>query len=452
MSRVYQSVRGVVQGALHRPKPQMVSAPVEDNNSSSNDGIQEFEKIFLDGIGRLKAAVSDDQAVVANKAQHAQEVTETLRANIATLEARLRDTEDIVHKQDLASQKMEESLRTEIGDLKSALKKKEEALKSRDSEINDFKSKADVLVEQVTHSELALQQAKRDGAIAAQNAEQFIEGLKANITVLEARLREMEDTVHKQDLASQKMEETLSAEIRNLQILVNKKEEALRSRESEVTDFKSRIDVMGEQVTQLELAIEQAKEEAASEAQHAEEIIEDLKIKIAGLQAQLNQTEQICGGTDSTIKGLHHGRNSPATDLHAQLESQLNGTYDSETEASVDMQGQANGVLAGGQSTIVEEQRTTLRFPATRVTSIGTEAARETVSQEAFDRLITEFGELSNVMGSIASLIVRDHVRTLGESMEEFPQARLTKLLESLSKEISDDKLKADFCARFSNV
>jgi hypothetical protein len=43
-------------------------------------------------------------------------------------------------------------------------------------------------------------------------------------------------------------------------------------------------------------------------------------------------------------------------------------------------------------------------------------------------------------------------VRSLGESMEEFPQARLTTLLESLSKEISDDELKADFCERFARM
>jgi hypothetical protein len=74
------------------------------------------------------------------------------------------------------------------------------------------------------------------------------------------------------------------------------------------------------------------------------------------------------------------------------------------------------------------------------------------VSQDALNRLIVEFGELTNVMGSVASLIVRDHVRALGESMKEFPQARLTTLLESLSKEISDEKLKADFCERFAKM
>jgi hypothetical protein len=55
-------------------------------------------------------------------------------------------------------------------------------------------------------------------------------------------------------------------------------------------------------------------------------------------------------------------------------------------------------------------------------------------------------------MGSIASLIVRHHVKALGESMEEFPQTRLTDLLDSLSGEIADDKLKADFRKRFGKV
>ena len=452
MSKVYQSVRGVVQGALHRPKPQMVSARVKGNDGNLEDAIQEFEQIFVDGIGRLKAAVSDDQAVAASEAQHAQEVAETLRANIAALEARLRDTEDTLDKKDVASQKLEENLRTEIGDLQSTLKKKQEDLETRDSEINDLKSKTDILVEQVTHSELELQHAKREAAIAAQHAEQLIEGLKANITVLEARVRQTEDAIHKQDVASQKLEEGFRTEIRDLQSTLRKKEEDLETRESEVNDLKSKINVLQEQVTHWELVTEQAQGHAASESQHAEEVIQGLRIKIARLETQLNQTEQIIGGTDSTLKGLDHDRNIQAIDLDAQLEPKKNGINASGAEASVDIKAQANGAMAGEQLQTAEENPTTLPIPATAVTPNATIAAPETVSQDAFNRLIAEFGELTNVMGSIASLIVRDHVRALGESMEEFPQARLTKLLESLSKEISDDELKADFCERFANL
>ena len=177
MSKVYQSVRGVVQGTLHRPKPQiMVSAATKGNEGSLNDAIEQLEKIFVDGLGRLKAAASDDQ-VVAIAAQHAEQVIEGLKANITVLEARLRETEDTLDKKDVASQNMEESLSTEIGDLQSTLKKKEEDLENRVSEVNDLKSKTDVLVEQVTQSELALQQAKREAAIAAQYAGQLIEGV-----------------------------------------------------------------------------------------------------------------------------------------------------------------------------------------------------------------------------------------------------------------------------------
>ena len=558
MGKVYQSVRGVVQGTLHRRKPDiMVSAQAKGNDGSLNDAMEELEKIFVDGIGRLKAAVSDDQAVVASEAQHAEQVIEGLKADIAVLEAKLRETEDTVHRKDVASQKIEETLGTEIRNLQSVVKKKEEALESRDSEVNDLKSKTDVLVEQVTHLELAIQQAKGEAASEAQHAEQVIEGLKANIAVLEAKLRETEDTVHRKDVASQKIEETLGTEIRNLQSVVKKKEEALESRDSEVNDLKSKTDVLVEQVTHLELAIQQAKGEAASEAQHAEQVIEGLKaniavleaklretedtvhrkdiasqkmeetlsteirdlqsvvkkkeealesrdsevndlksktdvlveqvthlelaiqqakgetaseaqraeqvieglkVKIATLEAQLTQREQIVGETAWTIKGLDQDRDRQLIDFNAELEPQTNGvkeisSFFNKAEILVDSQAQDIArVVAGEQLKTGEEKPATSHLQAAGVTSIVTEAARETVSRDVFDRMIAEFSELTNVIGSIASLIVRDHVRALGESMEEFPQTRLTELLKSLSGQISDDKLKADFRGRFGKV
>ena len=357
MSKVYQSVRGVVQETLHRKtlhwsKPDLlVSAPAKVNDGSLNNAIEELEKIFADGIGRLKAAVTDDQAVVASEAQHAAQV---------------------------------------------------------------------------------------------------VEGLKANITVLETKLGGLEDTVHRKEVASQKSEESLSTEIRDLQNLVKKKEEVLDSRESEVNDLKSKIDVLVEQVTQSELAIQQAKAEAVSETQDAEQAIEGLKIKIATLQTQLSQTEQIVAGLFQSWSSPSMVESVPPIDLNAELEPQTNGMKDSKGAALVGIQAQAMGtVVAGEQLKTGEEKSTTLHFLPAGVTPLVPEAARETVSQDAFDRMIAEFSELTNVMESIATLIVRDQVRAFGESMEEFPQARLTELLESLSEQISDDKLKADFCERF---
>ena len=355
MSKVYQSVRGVVQGTLRRRQPHIVvSARAKANDGSLNDAIEELEKTFVNGIGRLKAAVTDDQAVVASEAQHAEQVIEDLKTNITALEARLRETEDIVHRKDVASQKMEESLSTEIRDLQSVVKKKEEALETRESEVNDLKSKIDVLVEQVTQSELAIQQAKA---------------------------------------------------------------------------------------------------EAASEIQDAEQAIGGLKIKIATLQTQLSQTEQIVAGLFQSWSSPSMVESAPPIDLNADLTPQTNGMKDSKEAALVGIQAQAMGtVVAGEQLKPGEEKSTTLHFLSAGVTPLVPEAARETVSQDAFDRMIADFSELTNVMESIATLIVRDQVRAFGESMEEFPQARLTELLETLSEQISDDKLKADFCERFGRV
>src|SRR5262245_22716673 len=292
VGKVYQSVRGVVQGTLHRRKPDiMVSIRAKDDDGHLNDAMQELEKIFVDRIGGLKAAFSDNQAVVAIKSQHAEQVIEGLKANITVLEAKLRETEDALHRKRLEEQRIEEGLRTEIRDLQSEVKKQEEELKSRVSEFNYLKSNRDVLAEQITRLELAIQQAKGEAAIKSQHAEQIIEGLKANITVLEAKLRETEDALHRKDVANQKIEERLSNEIRDLQSVGKQKEVALKSRDTEVIALHDALPILAEQITRVELAIQQAKGEAAIKAQHAEQVIEGLKANITVLEAKLRETE-----------------------------------------------------------------------------------------------------------------------------------------------------------------
>src|SRR5262249_1652598 len=180
---------------------------------------------------------------------------------------------------------------SEIRDLQSVVKQKEEALKSRDSEVNDLKSNKDVLAEQITRLELATQQAKGEAANKAQHVEQVIEGLKANITALEAKLRETEDALHRKDIANQKMEESLSTEIPQLNRVVKQKKEPLKSRDTEFNYPKLNRSVLAEQITRLELATQQAKGEAANKAQHAGQVIEGLKANVTALEAKLRETE-----------------------------------------------------------------------------------------------------------------------------------------------------------------
>jgi chromosome segregation ATPase len=556
MSNVIQSVRGVVQGTLQRRKPQLVaSARVKDSDCNVNRAIEELEKIFGDAVGRLKARVIEDQAVVASETQHAEHFIEGLKGNMSALEAKLKETEDTVQRKELASREMEERLDADVRDLQSSVKNKEEVLETRESEINDLKSKIDgllgqiaqldlgsqqvkaeaaskakaaeqimqglkanitmlearlretedtiqikelagremeerlgteirelqsslkktqealdtrqseihhfkakteLLVGQVTKFELASRQTKAEAVSKGQAAEQTIEGLKASITVLEAKLREVEGTVDSKELASQKMEESLGTEIRELQSVVKKKEEALETRESEVNDLELKTDALLKQVTQLELAIHHGKGEAASDAPYAEPVVAGFQVNTAMFQAQLSPTEQMVRGTDPAINGFHQNsfeQNSRASDLNSKFEPQASGMMDIKEEALLDRPAEAiDTAVADEELKTGEANSTTLGFPAAVITPTVTEAALETVSRETFEHVIAEFGDLTNVMRNIASLIVRDHARALGESMEEFPKARLTKLVESLSKGISDEKLKADFCVRFGNL
>jgi hypothetical protein len=42
-------------------------------------------------------------------------------------------------------------------------------------------------------------------------------------------------------------------------------------------------------------------------------------------------------------------------------------------------------------------------------------------------------------MGPMATLVLREHIVTLGESSESFPEAKIEELTKRVSEEISDD-------------
>ena len=65
-----------------------------------------------------------------------------------------------------------------------------------------------------------------------------------------------------------------------------------------------------------------------------------------------------------------------------------------------------------------------------------------TVPKEFFDRMTYRLNE---GVGPIASLIIREHIVTLGESRETFPKQRLQELLKGVCNEILNETLKNDF-------
>ena len=84
-----------------------------------------------------------------------------------------------------------------------------------------------------------------------------------------------------------------------------------------------------------------------------------------------------------------------------------------------------------------------------QVAAVPFDAAQETASPEFFKQLTLE---LTQTIGPMAPLIVRDHVKTLGETMEQFPKARVRELLETVSSEILDEKVKTGFRERLAQI
>ena len=54
-------------------------------------------------------------------------------------------------------------------------------------------------------------------------------------------------------------------------------------------------------------------------------------------------------------------------------------------------------------------------------------------------------GALTDAMGPMARIVLRDQIKTLGESSERFPQAKIDMLIESVSREILDEGMRGRF-------
>ena len=376
MSTGYESLKGIMQKTLQHSKSNpMAIARVKDTAAASslNKEIEELEKIVVDRVGRLRAAVKEGETVVASENQHAEQVIESLRTEIAAQEAQL----NAAREKELASQRMEQTLTVKIRDLQSDVKKKEEALESRAKEINDLKSKIDVLAKQITQLETAIQQAKAETGSEAKRVQQLAENSSAKIATLEAELRDREEIVRAKESTLKGLEQNLTAKIQDLESQVKNKEKLLADQDRRVNDLNSQL--------------------------------ETLTNGIKGMSSFFKQAEAL-------------------TVVEAQGISPVAPTEQSKRR---------------------EEKPATSQFTGPAVTSNATDDAREVVPANFFDRMTHELAE---ILGPFSSVIIRDHVRALGESIEKFPKTRVTELVKSLSEEIADENVKIRFRKRSDNL
>jgi peptidoglycan hydrolase CwlO-like protein len=332
----------------------------------------------------------------------------------------------------------------------------------------------DELEKMVADRIVRLRAAVRDGetavAASAQYTEQVIESLRTEIATLETQL----DAARDKEAASQKMEQTLAAKIHDLQSDVKKKEESLDGRGKEINEYNSKIDVLGKQVTQLEETLQQARAQAVEEARRTQKLADGSMAKVALLETQLRDGEETARTKELAFQGLERNltakiqdlenqvnnkekllldRDRQIKDLHAQVATLTNGikgmsSFFKQTEALAAVEVQNVGPVASGQpQDRGGEQAVDSQLEEAEAVVGIADAAPEMLAPDFFDRATRELAE---ILGPFSAIIVRDHVHSLGESVEKFPRTRVTELINVLSEEITDEKLKLRFRKRLT--
>ena len=288
----------------------------------------------------------------------------------------------------------------------------------------------------------------------SRQAEQLAANLKTDIAMLRANLKEAEEAFAIRDLARQEIEESLNAKIKSFQEEITKKEVLLVTRENEITDYK--------------LKIRKTEEEEASNAKCAEDLAQKTLAKVTVLEAKLKATEELANYQESSIQELKNEldakaqefdcivkdeqellmrRDSEINDLKSQLKRLTTGI--SEMSSFFRQAGALNDIEAQAQNdTTAGVEKVAAVQTHISTTHIASAAVGEIAAPEIFERIITEFSEATNMIDTLASLIVQQQVKALGESVETFPRTRLSELVECLTKDIEDEKRQIDFRQR----
>jgi chromosome segregation ATPase len=322
---------------------------------------------------------------------------------------------------------------------------------------NEMEQLEKIVVERLGKLRDALKEGEAVVVSESQHTEQVIESLRTEIAAQQAQLNAARD----KELSSQKMEQTLNAKIHDLQNDVKKKEEAVESRGKEVTDLKSKIDALGKQITQSESAIQQAKTETANEAKRAQQLVESSNGKIVALEAQVKDREAIIRAKESALKSLEQRLNAKVQALEGLVKNKDTLLTDQDRQIrdlNTQLATLTNGIRGMSSffkeaEVLTQELKREKEKPANaqpkipEVASSPADAAREAVSPAFFESVTKELAEIN---GPLASMIVRDHVKALGESIEKFPKKRVSELVKSLSEEITDEKVKNSFRKRIT--
>jgi hypothetical protein len=413
MSKMYASVREVFYDKFEPIKNNLIPLDQVKHTQASklNAEIDALEKAVAEKIGGLKLAVNLGEEAVKKESLHTKQVIETLKEKISMLERKLKEAEDINRRKESASQNMEENLNTKMHALQDELKKKRETLQNRDNQINNLMSNLDVLVGEVTELKLTIKETKAEAAREANDYKQLAESSNNKISTLQAEIRDLREIIRGKELIIKRLEENL----------ITKSQESEKGLiDANTIEWKDWIPVAGQKVELKWIATGEDKSGLPTGPDN--DVLRGKETSLSRRDTEMNDVKS----------------QRQLTDLASFLKrAQAVGAVDQENGSTS---------ATGEPISVLEEKSSGAELKGPVVRPNETDTAQQTVPPNFLDRMIHELDE---IVGPLASTIVRHDVKALGESMEEFPKTRVTELIQIVSQDISDENLKIRFRERF---
>ena len=261
---------------------------------------------------------------------------------------------------------------------------------------------------------------------------------------LEAEPRASEEVASATEPSSEKVEEDLNAKVQALEEELKQKNDILRSQDNEINNLKSNVDVLVGRVRKLTVGNNQPKPEPPTNPSPAEQPGENSNSKVATLEAQIRKIQEIVRGRESAVEALERNLTVKIEDLEAQLKNKEKLLLDRDRQISyLETQLKTSISRIKEMSGFLRQAEALASFNDSDL--IAAAANQGNVSADLFDRIIRE---LSQIIGPMATVIVRHDVVMLGESIDRFPRRRLAELLDRVTKEIADENLKRGFRER----
>jgi len=361
MSRVYNVLKLKMQNKLRPDKTSLAPLPpVESTDAvSANQEMESFEKLIVEGIGKLKAAVTAGEAIVVEQSRQTEQIAGALKAEIAALRTKLIETQEAGNKKAFSYKEMEETFTAKIQDLQTDVER-------RDDQIKEYKSTIDEAVKQLDAVELANRNMKDEAASHAKRADDLAASSHAKIVTLESKLKETEAIVRQKEWTVNDLEQRLGTKAQDLESTVKEQRELLIRRDTEINDLKSQLTRLTKRISEMSSLFRKAE-------------------ALTGFEGE-----------------------DPSTD---------------DDHERIDQLEEKPAAAQSNNATVVQP----IAAPA-----------EEVVTPETFQRIVNELARIANIIAPLASLMVHQQAKALGESVEKFPRTRLPQLLEGLAREISD--------------